>query len=74
MDSFIYFANVRPAYKWCYFCDTLVYGFTRPDRPGETCVMFWNTKTNDRYPKYLKHVLGVAGARDYCVVATKARA
>lgn len=43
VDSFVYFANVRPDYKWGYFCNTLVYAFNRPDR-AEHCVMFWDTK------------------------------
>ena len=29
VDSFVYFANVRPDYKWGYFCNTLVYAFNR---------------------------------------------
>jgi hypothetical protein len=47
VDSFIFFANVRPAYKWASFGDCCVYAFTRPDRP-EQCIMFWNTKTDER--------------------------
>lgn len=43
VDSFVYFANVRPDYKWGYFCNTMVYAFNRPDRT-EHCVMFWDTK------------------------------
>jgi WD repeat-containing protein 35 len=43
VDSFVYFANVRPDYKWGFFCNTLVYAFNRPDR-AEHCVMFWDTK------------------------------
>jgi hypothetical protein len=30
----VYFANVRPDYKWGYFCNTLVYAFTRPGMAG----------------------------------------
>lgn len=70
VDSFIYFANVRPDYKYAYICDTLVYAFNRPDRL-ETCVMFWNTKLNERYPKYVKSLMGVQGTGDYCVLASK---
>ena len=50
VDSFIYFANIRPDYKWGYFGKTLVYAFTKPDRP-EHCVVFWDTKTDERYVK-----------------------
>ena len=47
VDSYVYFANVRPDYKWASFGDTVVYAFTRPDRM-EQCVVFWNTKTDER--------------------------
>lgn len=53
VDSYVYFANVRPDYKWGYFCNTLVYAFNRPDR-SEHCVMFWDTKNNDKYPKCVR--------------------
>ncbi|KAJ3096803.1 WD repeat-containing protein 35 [Phlyctochytrium planicorne] len=52
VDSFIYFANIRPNYKWAYFAeDVLVYGHNRFDRP-ETALIFWNTKTNERHTKW----------------------
>lgn len=28
----VYFANVRPDYKWAVFGDTVVYAYARPDR------------------------------------------
>ena len=46
VDSFIYFANIRPNYKWTYFSHTVVYTFPRPDR-SETDVVFWNIKSNE---------------------------
>ncbi|XP_032299550.1 WD repeat-containing protein 35 [Coturnix japonica] len=39
VDSYIYFANIRPDYKVMGYCsNTLVYAYTRPDRP-EYCVL-----------------------------------
>ena len=40
VDSFIYFANIRPSYKWCYFSNTVVYAYNRSDRSGtqEMCI------------------------------------
>ena len=32
VDSFIYFANIRPDYEWGYFASTLVYSFNKPER------------------------------------------
>lgn len=70
VESFIYFTNVRPDYKWGYFCNTLAYAFTRPDRT-EHCVMFWDTKNNDKYPKYVRKLMGIQAFGDFCVLATK---
>ena len=46
VDSFIYFANIRPDYRWCYFANTVVYTYNKPDRT-ETCVTFWDTRNNE---------------------------
>lgn len=46
VDSFIYFANIRPDYKWCYVAQTVVYSYNQPDRYG-TYVVFWDTKNNE---------------------------
>ncbi|KAG2494620.1 hypothetical protein HYH03_007139 [Edaphochlamys debaryana] len=70
VDSYVYFANVRPDYKWGYFCNTLVYAFNRPDR-SEHCVMFWDTKNNDKYPKYVRKLVAIQAFGDFCVLATK---
>ena len=70
VDSFIYFANVRPDYKWGYFNKCLVYSFTKMERP-ENCVIFWNTKTNEKYTKYVKRLLHVKSAGENCILVTK---
>ncbi|KAH9492608.1 WD repeat-containing protein 35 [Bulinus truncatus] len=46
VGSFIYFANIRLDYKWGYCTNTVVYSFTKPDRP-EHCVVFWDIKNNE---------------------------
>eukprot|EP00741_Cyanophora_paradoxa_P024440 tig00022075_g23597.t1 len=71
VDSYIYFANIRPDYKWGYFNKTLVYAFNKPDRP-EHCVIFWDTKTDERYVKYVKKLIAIQAAGEHCVLATKA--
>ena len=70
VDSFIYFANIRPDYKWTFFAHTVVYSHTKPDRP-DTAVTFWNTKTGDKYQKHVRSLLGVASEGEHCVLATK---
>jgi WD repeat-containing protein 35 len=48
VDSFIYFANIRPDYKWGYFSNTVVFGYTPRERV-EWRVIFWDVKTNEKY-------------------------
>ncbi|KAJ7408453.1 WD repeat-containing protein 35 [Willisornis vidua] len=71
VDSYIYFANIRPHYKWGYCSNTIVYAYTRPDRP-ECCVVFWDTKNNEKYVKYVKSLISITTYGDFCVLATKA--
>ncbi|KAL0485363.1 WD repeat-containing protein [Acrasis kona] len=70
VDVFVYFANVRPDYKWAYFNKTLAYCFTKVERP-EHCVVFWNTKTGEKNVKYIKRLISIRGHGDFCVIATK---
>ncbi|XP_028927850.1 WD repeat-containing protein 35 isoform X2 [Ornithorhynchus anatinus] len=71
VDSFIYFANIRPDYKWGYCSNTVVYAYTRPDR-AEYCVVFWDTKNNEKYVKYVKSLISITTCGDFCILATKA--
>ncbi|KAF1331198.1 hypothetical protein FI667_g4547, partial [Globisporangium splendens] len=70
VDSYIYFANIRPAYKWGFYSNTLVYTHNRVDQI-ENCVVFWDTKSDERYTKYIKGLLGIKAAGDNCVLVTK---
>jgi WD repeat-containing protein 35 len=47
-----------------------VYAFTKPDRP-EHCVVFWDTKTDDKYVKYVKKLIAIRAAGDHCVLVTR---
>ncbi|XP_063088248.1 WD repeat-containing protein 35 isoform X3 [Cavia porcellus] len=71
VDSLIYFANIRPDYKWGYCLNTVVYAYTKPDRP-EYCVVFWDTKNNEKYVKYVKSLISITTWGDFCILATKA--
>jgi len=71
VDSFMYFANIKPDYKWAYFNNTVVYSYMKQDRP-DYCVVFWETKTDEKYLKYIKKLINIAGFGEYCVLATKA--
>ena len=69
-QSFIYFANIRPDYKWTYFANTVVYTFNKADRQ-DTAIAFWNTKSGEKYQKHVKSLLSVAAEGEHCVLATK---
>ncbi|XP_072811114.1 WD repeat-containing protein 35-like [Vicugna pacos] len=71
VDSFIYFANIQPDYKWGYCSNTVVYAYTRPDHP-EYCVIFWDTKNNETYVKYVKSLISITTCGDFCILAAKA--
>ena len=65
VDTFIYFANLRPDYRWGFFSDTLVAAYAQPERQ-ETTVLFWNTKTDERVTKHYNRLLSVKAASDNC--------
>ena len=58
VESFIYFANIRPDYKWAFFSNTLVYAYTKPER-DDHCVVSYDITTDTKYTKYVKKLLQV---------------
>ena len=70
VDSNIYFANIRPEYKWAYFGNTVVFTDERVGRDG-VCVTFWNTTTNARYFKYVRALLAITAYGEHCVLAAR---
>ncbi|XP_065296306.2 WD repeat-containing protein 35 isoform X1 [Dermacentor albipictus] len=70
VDSFIFFANIRPDYKWCFLANTVAYAFNKADRI-ESTVIFWNTNTNEKYVKYIKHLQKMCAMGEFCTIATR---
>lgn len=70
IDSFIYFANVRPDYKFAYFAKTAVYAYTHPEK-AETCVMFWNVKSNEKSVKAVRRLLHLVACGDACLLVSR---
>ncbi|OXU20972.1 hypothetical protein TSAR_008652 [Trichomalopsis sarcophagae] len=70
VDSNIYFANIRPNYKWAYFGTTVVFTDDKVGKDG-VCVTFWNTVTNARYFKYVSSLISIVACGDHCVLAAK---
>jgi len=71
VDSHIFFANIRPDYLWGYFSHTLVYAVLKKER-SEHVVVFWDTQSDEKYTKYIKHVMHICSSDEYCVLVTKA--
>ncbi|KAJ8969636.1 hypothetical protein NQ317_009651 [Molorchus minor] len=70
VDSFVYFANIRPDYKWCYFKKTVVFTSCKPHKPG-TCLSFWDTTNNQCHTRWVSLLLAITGYGDYCIAATR---
>ncbi|EEC01248.1 WD-repeat protein, putative [Ixodes scapularis] len=70
VDSFIFFANIRPDYKWCFLANTIAYSFSKVDRV-ESTVIFWNINSNEKHVKYMKNLLRMGSAGELCVIAAK---
>jgi hypothetical protein len=58
VDSFIYFANIRPDYKWSFFSSTLVYAYNKHDRTDHS-VVFFDTSTGQKHVKYVKKLMSI---------------
>ncbi|KAH8606966.1 Anaphase promoting complex subunit 4 WD40 domain [Trypanosoma vivax] len=67
VDAALYFANVRPDYKYAYFNKTLVYAYNRPDRV-EDSVIFWNTRSNERTIRHIRRLMLIDSSRDACLI------
>jgi len=70
VESHIYFANIRPDYRWCFFGDTVVCAYSQPERTDST-LLFWNTETNERAVKFVKQLVAIRASTDNCVIVTK---
>ena len=70
IDSNILFANIQPEYLWSYFNDTVVFAYRKPER-NDMCIIFWNTKINEKSVKYMKSLIHIKACGDYCVLVSK---
>nr|XP_023029130.1 WD repeat-containing protein 35 [Leptinotarsa decemlineata] len=73
VDSFVYFANIRPDYKWCYFKKTVVFASGRQHKPG-ICLSFWDTASNQCHTLWVAELLALAAYGDFCVAAVRSEA
>lgn len=73
VDSFIYFANIRPDYMWCYFGKTIAYLNAETNR-GSSVITFWDTVSNQCNHKYVDTPIAIASSNDHCVIAIECSA
>lgn len=66
VDSSVYFANVRPQYKYAFLHTTLVYSFNRPDKVDDS-ICFWNTRNNDRCIRYVSGLKYIGASQGVCL-------
>ncbi|XP_049867805.1 WD repeat-containing protein 35 [Pectinophora gossypiella] len=64
IDSFIYFANVKPDHKYAFYGNTLAFVSST-----ET-VTFWDTVTHQSWINHIPDVIDMCGVEEYCVIAT----
>lgn len=74
VDSFIYFANIRLDYAWCYFNRTIAF-IEMSNQTHQTIdanqnvVVFWDTQGNQTTSKVIDFVLGIQAHGEHCVIA-----
>ncbi|KAL4706027.1 hypothetical protein ACJJTC_014249 [Scirpophaga incertulas] len=64
IDSFIYFANVKPDHKYAFFGNTLAFV------SGNETITYWDTETHQSWLNHIPDVIDMCGVSEYCVIAT----
>ncbi|CAG9099335.1 unnamed protein product [Plutella xylostella] len=64
IESFIYFANVKPDHKYAFYGNTLAFC------SGPETVTFWDTTTHQSWINTIPEVVDMSGVDEYCVIAT----
>ncbi|KAG5677812.1 hypothetical protein PVAND_007539 [Polypedilum vanderplanki] len=75
VDSFIYFANIRLDYTWCYFNHTIAFLEIASQNPSidfnQSSVIFWDTKSNQNFSKIIDFVISMSSYGEHCVIASE---
>ncbi|CAG5021961.1 unnamed protein product [Parnassius apollo] len=64
IDSFIYFANVKPDHKYAYYGNTLAFV------SDTDTITFWDTVTHQSWINHIPDVVDMSGIDEYCIIAT----
>lgn len=73
VDCHLFFANIRHDYKWTYCAQTVIYTYDRIEN-NEQCVMFFETKLEEAYPKYVKQLVAITSYGEHCVLISRMEA
>ena len=69
VDSFIFFANVRPEYQWAYLLNTVVFTYYRGGGDRRDCyAVFWDQTSGDSHVKQIGNLKYMAASGDYCAL------
>ena len=69
VDSFIFFANVRPAYTWAYLLNTVIYIYSRySSERRDSAVVFWDQTTGETHTKIVSGLKSLVASGDYCCI------
>jgi WD repeat-containing protein 35 len=68
VDSYIFFANVRPAYTWAYLLNTVVYTYNRSSDKRDTTVVFWDQTTGETHAKVVSNLKFLKSSGDLCAL------
>ena len=69
VDSFIFFANIRPTYTWAYLLNTVIYTYHRFSYDKrESAVVFWDQTTGETHTKQVMNVKHLLASGNYCVI------
>lgn len=76
VDSFIFFANIRPQYKWCYISKSVAFlnsntHLEQSNSVGMQVLTFWDTSSNHRYLKEVETVISMSGFGEHCVIGVE---
>lgn len=68
VDTFIYFANIRPDYKWSFFSKScFIYSYINSES-SDANVVFWNSNTNEKRTVTVPRLHLITAYGDYCAV------
>ncbi|CAG9538621.1 unnamed protein product [Cercopithifilaria johnstoni] len=70
VDSHLFFANIRPDYKWAYCGQAVIYSFERMESK-EHCVVFFQINLEEVYLQYAKPIVALAASDEHCILISR---